>query len=98
MAEFSLRPKAITDLEEIWEYTVDTWGDEQAERYVRLINESFRKIADNPSSGRPCDAIREGYRRRGVGRHVIFYRPIDGGVDVVRILHERMDMDRHLSR
>lgn len=96
MAEFSLRPKAIADLEGIWEYTVDTWGEEQAERYVRLINESFREIADNPSLGRPCDAIRNGYRKRGVSRHVIFYRTIDGGVDVVRILHERMDVDRHL--
>jgi toxin ParE1/3/4 len=39
VAEFSLHPKAIADLEEIWEYTVDTWGEEQAERYVRLIND-----------------------------------------------------------
>ncbi|MBT7215104.1 MAG: type II toxin-antitoxin system RelE/ParE family toxin [Verrucomicrobia bacterium] len=96
MAEFSLRPKAIADLEAIWRYTVDTWGDAQAERYVRLINESFRQIADNPSLGRSCDVIREGYRKRSVGRHVIFYRTIDGDVVVVRILHDRMDVDRHL--
>ena len=96
MAEFSLRPKALTDLDEIWDYTVETWGEEQAERYLRSINESFRKIADNPSLGRSCEGIREGYRKRGVGRHVIFYRTIDGGVDVVRILHERMDVGRHL--
>jgi len=51
MAEFSLRPKAIADLEEIWDYTVETWGEEQAERYVRLINDSFRQPADNPSIG-----------------------------------------------
>ena len=96
MAEFSLRPKAIADLEEIWRYTVDTWGEAQAERYVRLINESFRQIADNPSLGRSCDVICEGYRKRSVGRHVIFYRTIDGDVEVVRILHDRMDVDRHL--
>ncbi|MFT4549777.1 MAG: toxin ParE1/3/4 [Verrucomicrobiales bacterium] len=96
MAEFSLRPKAISDLEEIWEYTVEAWGEEQAERYVRLINKSFRQIADNPSLGRSCDVIREGYRKRGVGRHVIFYRTIDGDVVVVRILHDRMDVGRHL--
>lgn len=46
--------------------------------------------------GRPCDAIRKGYRKRSVGRHVIFYRTVNGGVDVVRILHEQMDVDRHL--
>jgi toxin ParE1/3/4 len=62
MAEFSLRPKALADLEKIWDYTVETWGEEQAERYLRLINQSFRKVADNPGLGRPCDTIREGYR------------------------------------
>jgi toxin ParE1/3/4 len=96
MAHFSLRPRAIADLEDIWDYSTETWGTVQAERYLRLINDSFRKIADNPGIGRPCDAIREGYRKRSVGRHVIFYRTAEGGVDVVRILHERMDMDRHL--
>jgi toxin ParE1/3/4 len=96
MAGFHLRPKAIADLEGIWDYTVDTWGEEQAELYVRMINESFQQIAVNPSLGRFCDAIRDGYRKRGVGRHVIFYRTVDGDVEVVRILHDRMDVDRHL--
>ena len=96
MAEFSLRPKAIADLGEIWDYTVETWGEEQAERYLRLIDQSFHKVAANPGLGRPCDAIRKGYREYGVGRHLIFYRATDSGIDVVRVLHERMDVDRHL--
>ncbi|MEN9019704.1 MAG: type II toxin-antitoxin system RelE/ParE family toxin [Verrucomicrobiaceae bacterium] len=96
MAGFSLRPKAISDLESIWEYTVETCGEEQAERYVRLINECFRQITDNPGLGRSCDAIREGYRKRSVGRHVIYYRTTDECIEVVRILHDRMDIDRHL--
>jgi len=93
---FSLRPRAIADLEDIWDYSTETWGSVQAERYLRLINDCFRKIAENPKTGRSCDAIRKGYRKRNVGRHVIFYRTTKGGVDVVRILHERMDIDRHL--
>ena len=96
MADFSLRPQALADLELIWDYTIEAWGEEQAERYLRLINQSFCRLAENPSLGRSCDTIREGYRKYGVGRHVIFYRKIDASVDVVRILHERMDVDRHL--
>jgi toxin ParE1/3/4 len=96
MAEFTLRPKARSDLEEIWDYTFETWGVEQAERYLRLLDQGFRKVAGNPDLGRSCDAIREGYRKYGVGRHVIFFRLGDDGVEVVRILHERMDVDRHL--
>ena len=52
MAECSLRPRAMADLEEIWDYTVETWGEEQAERYLRLINDGLCKIADNPKLGR----------------------------------------------
>ena len=96
MADFFLRPKAVADLEGIWDYTVETWSEEQAERYLRLIDESFHKVADNPGLGRPCDVIRKDYRKLGVGRHMIFYRETDSGIDVVRVLHERMDVDRHL--
>jgi len=96
MPGFSLRPRATTDLEEIWNYTVATWGEEQAERYLRLIDEGFRKLAGNPTLGRACDMIRKGYRKYGVGRHVIFYRMLASGVEVVLVLHERMDVERHL--
>ena len=96
MAGFSLRPQAVADLEEIWNHSTENWGELQAERYLRLINKHFRKIADNPDLGPSCDGIREGYRRRRVARHTIFYRMSDDRVEVVRILHERMDVDRHL--
>ena len=96
MAKFFLRPKAIADLESIWDYTVDTWDVEQAERYVRMINRAFGDLAKDSVLGRSCDVIREGYRKHLVGRHVIFYRVMDAGIDVVRVLHQRMDFKRHL--
>ncbi|TWS22632.1 type II toxin-antitoxin system RelE/ParE family toxin [Tsukamurella sputi] len=40
--------------------------------------------------------IRDGYRRYTVGSHLIFYRARSEGVDVVRVLHQRMDPTRHL--
>lgn len=49
MAEFTLRPKAIADLGAIWDYTVETWGEEQAERYLHLINQGFRKTMHDRS-------------------------------------------------
>jgi hypothetical protein len=49
-------------------------------------------------TGRDCAAIRPGYRKHGVGRHIIFYRSIaDDCIEIVRVLHERMDAERHLS-
>ena len=96
MGSCLLRPEAVNDLSLIWDYTCETWGEEQAERYIRLINRSFTALAKDPSLGRACDIIREGYRKHLVGRYVVFCRVTGEGVDVVRVLHQRMDFDRHL--
>lgn len=52
-------------------------------------------VAD-PSLGRECAEVRPGYRKYPSGSHALFYRLTDDGIDVVRILHERMDYERHI--
>lgn len=96
MARLLLRPKAVQDLEAIWDYTLDTWGEDQAERYVRMIHAAFGNLVDHPNLGRACDVIRPGYRKHLVGRHMIFYKTQDHDIEVVRILHHSMDIERHL--
>ncbi|MBV9775965.1 MAG: type II toxin-antitoxin system RelE/ParE family toxin [Acetobacteraceae bacterium] len=47
--------------------------------------------------GLPIDAIRPGYRKLAVASHFLFYRVTEAGmIDVVRILHQRMDIAAHL--
>jgi toxin ParE1/3/4 len=96
MADFLLRPKAVSDLEEIWDYTVRMWDEDQAERYLRLLNVGFIDLTIHPHLGRSCDAIRQGYRVFRLGSHVIFYRVINDNIEVVRVLHQSMDFERHL--
>jgi len=91
-----LSPRAQADIDDIWEYTVQRWGERQAETYTSLIKEGVDAIADNPGVGRPCDDVRPGYRRYPVGSHVLFYRVRAADIVVVRILHKRMDVERHL--
>jgi toxin ParE1/3/4 len=89
-------PRAQIDLDEIWTYTAARWDAEQAERYLRQIQQAAVAITQAPDSGQPCEDIRPGYRKRHVSSHVIFYRTRPEAVDVVRILHQRMDFNRHL--
>jgi toxin ParE1/3/4 len=96
MAEVRLTPAAERDLEGIWTYTRDEWGPEQADRYLDMLTATFQALAESPKSAPACDHIREGYRRRGVGRHMIYFRVMPYGISVVRVLHERMDAPRHL--
>lgn len=93
-----LTPAAQTDLGEIWDYTCERWGEDQAEKYVREIQRALLSLVGNPLIGRPCDEVREGYRRYAVGSHTLYYRVAGNDlIDVVRILHKRMDVDRHLD-
>jgi toxin ParE1/3/4 len=96
MSRYVLSPRAQADLDEIWDYTAVTWGLDQAEDYIRLLQHAIEAIADDPRKGCSCDDIRLGYGKYLAGSHVIFYRSVDIGIDVVRILHTRMDFKRHL--
>ena len=92
---YRLTPAAQIDLEEIWDYTDESWGPEQAEGYLRELQKAIERIAVNPLIGKACDEIRPGYRKLASGSHVLFYR-VDDVVNIIRVLHGRMDVDRNL--
>jgi toxin ParE1/3/4 len=95
---YVLSPAAAADLEQIWDYTCERWGGDQAEKYVREIQRAIDRIVDNPLIGQSCDEVRAGYRRHAVGSHTLYYRIASGDlIDVVRVLHNWMDVDRHLD-
>jgi toxin ParE1/3/4 len=95
-AEYRLSPAALRDLEDIWLYTLEQWGSEQAHHYIDEITATFEKLANNPQQGTPCEGIRKGYRRGWVGRHTIYFCVAEYGIAVIRVLHARMDAPRHL--
>ena len=94
MAPFRLSRLAEADLLDIGAYTLDTWGEDQAIRYIDGLEGCCQRLAENPQLGRPCDHIRPGLRRMEHGRHVVFYRIKAGGILVSRILHQRMLPER----
>ena len=96
MSGFFLTKKAKDDLTEIGRYTQDTWGREQRNRYLSLLDAAFHDLAIHPLIGRDCSAIRPGYRKYGIGKHLVFYRQIENDeIEIVRVLHERMDAEQH---
>jgi toxin ParE1/3/4 len=93
---YVLSPLAQSDLGDIWDYTADRWGLGQAEKYTRDIWQRIEAVAERPAIGQECSDIRAGYHKISCGSHVLFYRFTAGGIDIVRILHERMDFQRHI--
>lgn len=98
MKEYRLRPAAEGDLDDIWRYTATTWSLEQAQQYVSRLFDMFDALAENPARGQRADQVMKGYRRLRCGHHIIFYLKSDTGpIEVVRILHEKVDIRHHLD-
>jgi len=96
LSRYRLTPAAQRDLSSIWDFTEERWDVRQAETDIAEIRAAVERVADDYRRGRTCDEIRKGYRRYGIGSHLLFYIEGAEGVDVVRVLHQRMDPARHL--
>ena len=87
---------AKEDLRSITGFTVDSWGIEQAAKYIEKIRAACALLLSNPELGRLHRESDLGLRRLETGRHVIVYRASTESILIVRILHERMIPARHL--
>jgi len=87
---FQISIEAEGDIDQITAYSKNAWGWRQAGRYLDQLEDGFHLLAQHPSVGRSCDSIQAGLRRFEVGRHVVFYRAMPGGVRIVRVLHQQM--------
>ncbi len=96
MHKYRLTPSAKSDLIEIWNYTVETWGGKQAEKYLQEIEDKLDKLAANSKLGRQRPEIHPEYYSFPVGKHIIFYLQSDNHIDIIGILHGKMDIDKNL--
>ena len=92
MVNFQLTELAKQDLRSIGRYTQTTWGREQRNIYLAKIDAAFQLLTMEPQLGKSCDDLRAGYRKYPVGKHLIFYRQSANSLEIIRILHERMDI------
>jgi len=84
-------------LDEIYRYTRERWGTEQADRYIRGLFEEFGRIEGHGVVSRPIPAEFgvDGFYFRYEHHFVYWRRLANGDVGVVAILHERMhQLDR----
>jgi toxin ParE1/3/4 len=94
---FRVTPRAFEDLKTIGRYTLRQWGRDQRDAYLRGIDARFHWLARHPQSGRKRDEIAPEYRSFPHQAHMIFYLIRDGGIDIIAVLHQAMDVPRHLG-
>lgn len=87
---------AESDLIDIWQYSFEEWGAAQADKYLDELDQTIQMLAEKPELGSSRDYVKEGYRVLFINRHAVYYTTTPSIVHVVRVLHVRMDPDRHL--
>ena len=96
MIAVEISEAANADLDAIYDYGAEWFGERAAEAYVRRFNAAYRLIADFPHSGAIHDRVRPPIRSLPCGSHRVYY-DIEGARAIVRrILHKSMDVERHL--
>ncbi len=87
---------AEADLLDIWLYTAKEWNLTQADVYLNQIGNSLQKLIKHPQLGLDRNDLRKGYRSLLVNHHIVFYRLLEDEVVIMRVLHESVDLKRHI--
>ena len=86
---------ADKDLEDIFDYTFDEFGFDQAEKYLLEIEEIFQNLIINPQIGKKRDEIKQGLYSFPKDNHISFYRILDKHIRIVRVLHGSRDIPKY---
>lgn len=85
-------PQTEIDLTSIYNFIADD-SVKAADAWLKRIEDSFDMLAQTPMAGRARDDLSVNLRSFPVGRYVIFYIPVSDGVEVVRVMNSRQDID-----
>lgn len=99
MRKLHLSIAAAGDLKNILQYTFDNWGEIQFEKYKDTFQQAFDTLTLEPSTPliKKRDELFIGCLSVHSGHHVVFFRLDNKDIEIVRILHEKMDFSNHLD-
>ena len=97
MYQAILRPLAEQDLNNIWLYSFQNWGEVQADHYFDQLSKAIELLGKTPLMCRERQEFTPPARIHHHARHLIIYVVAEGDIEVVRVLHESMDIDIQLA-
>lgn len=91
-----LTEQAQLDYEDILLYTLQNWGEQQYSVYAALLDQALLTLQENSVIGYHPRQLPTSYKALHVSRHLIIYRVEDKTIIVLRVLHDKMDLSRHI--
>jgi toxin ParE1/3/4 len=92
MARLNKQAQAEQDLLEIWLYTFNEWGAPQADAYLDELAAAMDLLAEQPLICRERPEFNPVVRIHHHAHHLIVYLLAHEGINIVRVLHENMDV------
>ena len=89
---FRKLPQADLDLDSIWNF-IAADDIRAAERQIDRIGKVFQMLVENPLAGRERPELRKELRSFPVGSYMIFYTAVSDGVEIIRVMNSRQDID-----
>jgi toxin ParE1/3/4 len=86
------RPQAESDITSIWQFIADD-NVKAADALIDRIEAAFDMLAETPLAGRARNDLGSNLRSFPLRSYVIFYVPVSDGIEVVRVMHGRQDID-----
>ncbi|MUH72529.1 type II toxin-antitoxin system RelE/ParE family toxin [Psychrosphaera haliotis] len=97
MTNYVLSQLASKDLANIFQYTYRNFNLAQAESYLLELEECFKMLAHEPNLAHKADDVRKGYFRFLHRKHAVYFKSRSNDIFVVRILHQQMKYELHLT-
>jgi toxin ParE1/3/4 len=88
---------ARADLKSIRRYSQRTWGPDRTAQYMAALRDTIKGLLAGTVVSRNRDDLRPGLQMATSGRHCVFFEADQSRILVVRVLHDRMDYQRHLD-
>ena len=84
---------ASRDIETIIDLIADKSSFDAAEHLLKKVNQKCKNLAIFPNMGRRRDELLQELRSFPVDDYLIFYRPIEGGIEILRVISGYRDLE-----
>jgi toxin ParE1/3/4 len=91
MSRIRIPHRAEADLDEIWLHVAES-NPRAADRLIAKIVDKYQTLLRFPEMGSLCEELAPRLRSLAVGNYAIFYRPIENGIEIVRVVHAARDL------
>ena len=98
MSRYVFSNKAENDLVEIYRYGFITYGENKADLYIEALKEKCQFIADMPNLCPDRDEFNPPVKIYHHKKHLIIYIVETDFIQIIRVLHERMDIQQHMEK